>query len=134
MAIVNTAKKTSIGFGNPQYYAIATTVAATASQTVTLTAALPAGAAGATIGRWRVKIAPLTTATTVSSITVTGTNGAVAAENVSLVPALPGTGVSTNQIQDFITDLSPGYTQLTAVVVFGAAATGTVDFEWYGNP
>lgn len=139
MAIQNTIKKTAIGLGDPQYYVAATTVAATNTQTNTLTASLTGTATtiGASVGRWRAEISVLTTATTVSSVTVTASNGTTT-ENVYVGGPWVTNSRPLNVIGEFITDLGVGtgvgYTNIVCTVVFGAAATGTIDFEWFGNP
>jgi len=133
MAILNTVKKMAQGLGNPLYYST-TTLTATNSQTVTMTLSTPTGAPqGTSIGMWRVKIGTLTTATTVSSLVITASNGTTT-ENVASMGPFATNSRPVNQLNEFITDLSPGYTNFVLVVTLGAAGTGIIDFEFFGNP
>lgn len=143
MAVTNSVKTTAIGYGNPMFYILATEVAATNTQTNTLTASMAGGGyttqtvVGMTRGKWRLRVMPLTTATTVSTVVITASNGTTT-ENVYASTG-SGTGWPTNSrnlnlIGEFLTDLGPGYTQLTCTVTFGAAATGTIDFEVFAEP
>lgn len=142
MAVTNSIKVTAIGYGDPMFYVTATTVAATNTQTNTLTASFAASGyttqtvIGTTHGKWRLRVMPLTTATTVSSVTIIASNGTTT-ENVFATSGnsgFPTNSRNINLIGEYITDLSPGYTNLTCTVVFGAAATGTIDFEFFGQP
>lgn len=143
MAVTNSIKTVAIGYGNPYFYVAATEVAATNTQTNTLTASLAGGgyttqtAFGTTHGKWRLRVMPLTTATTVSTVVITASNGTTS-ENVYAsaggAAGFPTNSRNLNLIGEYITDLSPGYTQLTCTVTFGAAATGTIDFEFFGEP
>lgn len=141
MAVTNSIKTVAIGYGNPMFYVAATTVAATNTQTNTLTASLNTNytsftGVGTTHGKWRLRVMPLTTATTVSSVVIVASNGTTT-ENVyasSGNSGFPTNSRNINLIGEYITDLSPGYTNLTCTVTFGAAATGTIDFEFFGNP
>lgn len=138
MAVTNSIKNTAIGYGNPMFYIAATTVAATNTQTNTLTASMAGGGyttfttVGMRYGKWRLRVMPLTTATTVSSVTIVASNGTTT-ENVYTGGSWATNSRNINLVGEFITDLSPGYTNLTATVVFGAAATGTIDFELFAQ-